>query len=155
MWHRIVGSAVEHAAQCAAALDPDIDLVPDEPKLDFQTLFLDQEADDEDATSLAEALNALARIMTKEFKASDVAEKINLTTAKTDLSSTESELAALAVRAFLFPSQPLSAQVTAKAVGRRLKAHVGEPVKRGAETLMLKVSMDTHDKVQKFYVTII
>jgi hypothetical protein len=155
MWHRIVGSAVEHAAQCAVALDPDIDLVPDEPKLDFQTLFLDQEADDEDATSLAEALDALARIMTKEFKASDVAEKINLTATRTDLSSTNSELDALAVRAFLFPNQPVGTQVTAKSVGKRLKAHVGEPVNRGAETLMLKTFMDAHDKVHKFYVTII
>ena len=102
-----------------------------------------------------EAKRTLLRKEASQFEASDVAEKINLTAAKTDLSSTNSELDALAVRAFLFPSQPVSTQVTAKAVGRRLKAHIGEPVKRGAETLMLKTSMDTHGKVQKFFVTII
>ena len=62
MWWRIIGSAVEHAAQCAAAINPDIDHMP-EQVLDFGTLFLDQEADDEDATSLAEMLYALDQAM--------------------------------------------------------------------------------------------
>ena len=57
---RIVGSAVEHAAQRAAELNPDIDHLPDQV-LDFGKLFLDQEADDEDATGLAECLHSLVR----------------------------------------------------------------------------------------------
>ena len=60
--------------------------MPDQT-LDFGTLFLDQEADDEDATSLAEMLHALDKAMTgrdaavgrqkQAFKAADVADAIN------------------------------------------------------------------------------
>jgi hypothetical protein len=41
MWYRLVGAAVEHAAQCAAWLDPDRDHMPDQA-LDFGSLFLDR-----------------------------------------------------------------------------------------------------------------
>jgi hypothetical protein len=49
LWYRHVGAAVEHAARCAAWINPDADHVPDQV-LDFGSLFLDQEAEDEDAT---------------------------------------------------------------------------------------------------------
>jgi hypothetical protein len=92
MW-RLVGAAVEHAAQSAARLDPDRDHMPDRA-LDFGTLFLDQEADDEDATSLAEALHSLDKAMAdadaamgrpaQPFKAADVDDAINATSINAD-----------------------------------------------------------------------
>jgi hypothetical protein len=155
MWYRLVGAAVEHAAQCAAWLDPDRDHMPDQA-LDFGTLFLDQEGDDEDATSLAEALHSLEKAMAdadaamgrlaQPFKAADVADAINATSIKAD---------ALTVRGFLFPNQPSGTAVTAKAVGKRLKAHIGEPVRHGREALVLKAYMDKHDKTLKFHVAVI
>ena len=42
------------------------------------------------------------------------------------------------LREFLFPTTPPNQTVTAKAVGKRLKRHIGEPVKRGDYTLILK-----------------
>jgi hypothetical protein len=153
LWYRLVGAAVEHAAQCAAWCDPD----PDRPEaLNFGTLFLDQEADDEDATSLAEALHALEKAMggadaamgrnPQPFKASDVADAINATSINAD---------ALTVRGFLFPTHTAGTPVTAKAVGKRLKAHVGEPVRHGGKTIVLKSRIDKHEEVLKFHVATI
>jgi hypothetical protein len=155
MWYRLVGAAVEHAAQCAAMFEPDRDPMRDQG-LDFGSVFLDQEADDEDATSLADVLRSLERIMAdadaamgrpaQPFKAADVADAINATSINTD---------ALTVRGFLFTDQPLGTPVTAKAVGKRLKAHIGEPVRHGRETVMLKAYADKHDKTLKFHVVVI
>ena len=148
MWYRLVGAAVEHAVRCAAAPDPEIHYVP-EQALDFGSLFLDQEGDDEDATSLAEMLHITNSVMTKRnaaaFKASDVAEWLNIST----------EADAVTVRGFLFPNHPANAGFTAKAVGKRLKAHVGEPVRYGEQTLVLRSFEDKHDKVFKFHVAVL
>jgi hypothetical protein len=146
MWQRIVGSAVEHAAWCALQTDPRIDHIPDNPDLpDFGTLFLSQEAEEEEATSLADALLALdGSCCGKGYCwAKDVMDLINTRGA------TE---AAVTIRAFLFPTLPHDAPVTAKAVGRRLKAHVGEPVKHGGKMLVLRSEWDTHNNVWKFSV---
>jgi hypothetical protein len=150
MWYRLIGAAVEHASKCAASLDSDVDHLP-EHALDFGTLFLDQEGEDEDATSLAEMLHALCEMMTSRdadvgrrpqpFKATDVADAINAADAN-----------AIIVKGFLFPTQPAGVAVTAKAVGKRLKAYVGETVRDGVKVLVLKSVMDKHDKVIKFYV---
>ena len=64
VWWRLIGSAVEHAARLAGR------------DLDFQDLFLSQEGDDEDSTSLADVLAVMERRWT-EFKANDVANLIN------------------------------------------------------------------------------
>jgi hypothetical protein len=153
MWYRLVGAAIEHAVQCAASLDPDLDHRMPEKPLDFGTLFLDQEADDEDATNLAEALHSLDKTMAdaeaalgrqkQPFKAADVADAINAASINAD---------ALTVRSFLFPNQTSGTAVTAKAVGKRLKAHIGEPVRHGTKTFVLKAYMDKHDKTLKFHV---
>jgi hypothetical protein len=143
MWWRVVGSAVEHASRC---------LAPDQA-LDFGSLFLDQEAEDEDATSLAEMLHALDLAMAdrdaalgcrkRPFKASDVAEMIN---------RNELDGNALVVRGFLFPNLASGVAAAARAVGKRLKAHIGEPVNYCGQTLTLKGAVDTHDNVLKFHV---
>jgi hypothetical protein len=67
MWWRLVGSAIEHAARLAN---------PDQP-VDFQTMFLDQEEDDEDTASLAEALAILSEHWPTTFTAADVATLVN------------------------------------------------------------------------------
>jgi hypothetical protein len=146
MWHRVVGSAVEHAAQCAGNAD----------HVDFGTLFLAQEADDEDATSLAEMLHALDEAAASRaaasgrqkqpFKSADVADAIN---------SNAIDMNMLTVRGFLFPNHPAGTLVTPKAVSKRLKAHTGAPVRHGSQTLVLKTFMDTHDKVILFHVATI
>jgi hypothetical protein len=151
MWYRVVGRAVEHAAWCAALIDPDTDHVPDHV-LDFSALFLDQEAGDEDETSLSEALHALDEVMAdhdvalgrpkQPFKAAEVADLINATLADAN---------ALTVRGFLFPTLQSGAQVTAKAVSKQLKAHMSEPVRRGERTIVLKEEMDKHDKIMRFH----
>jgi hypothetical protein len=61
----------------------------------------------------------------------------------------------LIVRGFLFPNHPSNTPVTAKAVAKRLKAYVGEPVRHGARVLVLKSFMDKHAGVNKFHVVTI
>jgi hypothetical protein len=133
MWWRLVGSAVEHASRCVGF-----------DALDFGRLFLDQEADDEDATSFAEALHSLKKIMADGlFKAADVAGVINDFSPNAD---------AGIVRDFLFPRHPPSAQVSSKAIGKRLKAHVGEPVRYDGKTMALKACEDKYNNALKFHV---
>jgi hypothetical protein len=144
MWHRLVGSAVEHAVKCA-----------DGEPLDFGTLFLAQEADEEDAADLGEALDAFSKGMSSRdaavgrrpqpSKATDVADAINGNPGDANM---------LIVRGFLFPNQPSAVPVTAKGVAKRLKAHVGAPTRHGGHTLVLKAFMDKHDKALKFHVEV-
>jgi hypothetical protein len=145
MWYRLIGAAVEHAARFAGLFDPN---KPDQG-LDFCNLFLDQEADDEDATSLAEAIHSLNEVMAQKqpFKASDVVKAINDFSDDDDIMGHSS-----VVRSFLFPTETLYRLMTPKTVAKRLKVHVGEPVTYGGETLVLKCCMDKHEKTLKFHI---
>jgi hypothetical protein len=124
-WWRLVGSALEHASGLIG------------PELRFRDLFLTQEEDDEEGAALVDALNALDRQWPhgRTFQATELAKMLNDTSAYQG--DTEKERAAT-LREFLFPSLPPGQTATAKAAGKRLKKHVGEPVLAGARTLILK-----------------
>jgi hypothetical protein len=166
MWWHLVGSAVEHAAKehvgavAALVMDATSDCKPVE--INFRDLFLSQEADDEESASLTDALAALAAIewpqtdgtpkKTGPFQAADLARVLNdQSEYRIDV---ERERAAT-LREFLFSDLPANQTVTAKAAGKRLKRHQGEPVKYGEKTLSLKVSENTHTKVTNFYVRVV
>ena len=150
LWYRLIGSAVEHAAQCAVWNDPDTDHVPDQT-LDFASLFLDQEADDDEANSLGQMLEALEYAMGNRaaemgrspkgltFTAAEIAEVINAPTQTAN---------AIIVRDFLFENTPLGEKktITAAAIGKRLKPYERTPVRHGLRTLKLIVQMDKHTK---------
>ena len=63
----------------------------------------------------------------------------------------EKQLAAT-LREFLFSDLPRHQDVTAKAVSKRLSRHLGEPVRSGKRTLILKVSHDTVTKIANFWI---
>ena len=65
MWWRLVGSAVEHAAVKAAGV-----------AVDFQTLFLAQDEEDEDDNALVEALITLRTWAAERKKAAEAADEI-------------------------------------------------------------------------------
>jgi hypothetical protein len=140
MWWRLVGSAVENAAKAVVERTSIAKhaRTMDAKQVDFQTLFIAQEEDDEDAASLADVLEALRRQFGSGnfFKASDVAELINHPDTQKDRAD------AATLRDFLSPGDPRSTDVSAKTVGRRLKNHVGEPVKSGDRTLVLRTLRD-------------
>jgi len=133
LWWRLVGSAIEHAVSVAGG------------SLDFQELFLSQEADEEESASLADALAALAANewpqpngapkKTGAFQAADVARIVN---DQSDYRLEDERQCSATVREFLFPTAPPGQTVTAKSVGKRLKRHIGEPVRQGDRTLILK-----------------
>jgi hypothetical protein len=56
------------------------------------------------------------------------------------------------LRDLLFPNLPPTADVTAKAVGRRLKARIGEPVRKGVPTYTLRTTIDQLDNSLRFFV---
>ena len=101
-------------------------------------MFLAQEEEDEETASLADALNALASKWSdgQTFKAADIARMIN------DHSdySLDRERGTI-LREFLFPEHANRPDqtVSSKAVGKRLKKHIDEPVQSAAQTLCLKL----------------
>jgi hypothetical protein len=133
MWWRLVGSAVEHAARLTGH------------GLDFQKLFLSQEADEEDTVDLAEALAIMERIWRASqagFSAADVAKLVNEATSD-----------GVALRDFLVPGMPPGQIISPKSVGRRLRSHVGEPVNSGDRILTLR-TRPTRDKQQSYWIDI-
>ncbi len=143
-WWRLVGSAVENAAaqhvEHVAALAMPAGTTT--PKLvRFRDLFLEQEQDDEETASLADVLDALAGKWPdcRIFHSNDVGRVIN---DQSDYRTEAEKQAAQTIREFLFPNLPPGHTVTAKAIGKRLKRYVGDPVRYGARTLVLKSQPD-------------
>ena len=122
MWWRLVGSAVEHAAKLTGN------------NVDFQTLFLTQEDEDEDSTSLAEVLEAMAGTWPDWIKAATL----------TDATNSMSHLHRETLRGFFCPTLREEEKVSVKSVGRKLKQHVGEPVRSSNKTLILRSGKDAH-----------
>jgi hypothetical protein len=131
LWWRVVGGAVEHAARCAGK------------EIDFQNMFLEQETDEEDSASLADALAYFNKRWSGTFKAADVAHLINENGDTPD---------GMLIREFLFPGSKSGQVVSAKGVGKRLVTHVGNPVRCDDKTLALCNVRDAHSKVQTFFV---
>jgi len=131
MWWRLVGSAIEHAAGLVGK------------RIDFQSLFLEQEEDEVEAASLADMLTVLAQ-WEKAFKAADVAKLAN-----NHMSDRGS-----AVRSFLFPDVPANFEATSGAVTKRLQNYLDAPVKVGERTLILQSYKDPRTKALLFYVKV-
>ena len=121
MWWRLIGSAIEHGAMQTGH------------ELDFKKLFLEQEGEDEESASLADALDIMATHLPKSFKAADVANLVNNSGNGANL------------REILYPGVPATLIATAKSVGKRLRRHIGEPVKHGERTLSLLEWREAHD----------
>jgi hypothetical protein len=140
-WWRLVGSAVEHGANLIGQ------------QLDFQELFMSQEEDEEEAASLADALIVMRRRWST-FKANDVADLINRKDAYAGLdldTLREMNADSATLRDFLFGVAQPGFVATPKAVSKRLRAHVDEPVKLDDRILALRRSVD-RDKFSNFWV---
>jgi hypothetical protein len=123
MWWRLVGSAVENAAQLAGQ------------ELDFKKLFVAQEEDDEDSASLADVLGVLVAAYPKEFIAKDVAALVNSYWGGPDEESSDRKM----VRDYLLPGAADSHRFSAKSIGRLLKKHLDNVVMAdGGGTLVLR-----------------
>ena len=139
MWWRLVGSAIEHAAdqaaqQCDAAKRAEM-------TVDFDALFRSQDAEDEDDNALVEALGEIrawvARTKAERgasnntFSAIDMALYINQNTlVRNSLRD--------AYRACFYPSMEQGETVSPIAVSKRLKTRIGEPVRGDGVTLILR-----------------
>ena len=122
MWWRLIGSAVENAAELER---PHVG-EPARP-IKFKDLFQSQEEDDEDDASLVEALAAMKKKWSAAFKSSDVCRVIN---------SFDDPDQAL-FREFLYPQSEPGFQPTPRSVGKRLRQHVDTPVRHGDQVLIL------------------
>jgi hypothetical protein len=130
MWWRLVGSAVEHAAKLHADGNPEETVIA----VDFQNLFVKQEEEeDEESLSLAEALAIMRRNWPTSFRATDVAYFIQ----------SGSNDDATALREFLYPGAVPGFVAAPRSVGKQLRKYHDEPVKSGAQTLTLKRKEDT------------
>jgi hypothetical protein len=166
-WWHVVGSAVENAAQqhvklyhdAVAATVMGADPTPLDAgairpmTINFRDLFLVQEEDDEESASLGDALAALAGKWPDgaNFKSADIAKLINN---RSEYQIDSDKECAATAREFLFPNQPLSQDVSPKSVTKMIKRHIGEPVKSGKRTLVLKTGEDAHTKTVTFHVLV-
>ena len=162
-WWDLVGSAIEHAAKLAKKQSREEKInrrvadADEPPPVSFKDLFLTQEQDDEESASLTDALAVLKQKWPKgetgleaTFTAADVAKLANTTG---EWASETDRMYAETLRDFLFPKITSANQaVTAKATGRRLKRHVGAPVRYNGEVLTLKKSPDPHANALRYYV---
>ena len=147
-WWRLVGSAVEHAAQLVKEDQREImdramrEKADADGTLDvnFKSLFLSQEEDDEDTASLGATLVIIQQRWSKTV-AAKIADLINMRDATADqpvevLQDMKRDSAVL--RDFLYGPQPAGFVATAQSVGKRLKAHVDEPVRYDGKILVLR-----------------
>jgi hypothetical protein len=147
LWQRLVGSAVEHAAE----------LLDQVQKIDFSTLFRTMDEEDEEETSLAEVLNIMSGLWSgagrELFLAQDLCDAINDKKDSSgkpiyDLKDEDREL----LRSFFCPKLADDKPAVATTVGRKLKQHVGEPVCVGGRTLILRTEKNpSGGKSGKFY----
>ena len=128
MWWRLVGSAVEHAAERIGQ------------KLDFKDMFIVQEEDEEESASLGDVLAILARKWPKGFSPLELAKMVN------EQHEYEAEDARM-VRDFLLAGKEHF--ISDKSVGRLLRKHIDAAVPSG---LVLRKSVDTHTKVATYHV---
>jgi hypothetical protein len=135
MWWRLIGSAVEHGAK----------LVGEE--LDFQTLFLAQEEDDEEAASLADVLGVFVEKLSSEFSANDVTAMLN--------NYTFHDVSAQMAREYLLPGAPAGYTFSSQAITRMLRRHLDEAVKDGSgRTLILRKRDDKHKNILVYRVEV-
>ena len=136
MWWRLVGSAVEEAvAQIGGTLD-------------FENLFIAQEDKDEEATSLAEALEILLRFWPGQFTAKEV----SVWTSAGGTTPTED---AQALREFLAPGAPHSHVFSPQSIGMFLKKHLDAPVRADRCTLVLRTEPDKHLNTNVYHVEVL
>lgn len=153
-WWHLNGCAVEFAAQQhkehVAAFVMDAMSTCPPTAIRFKDLFLVQEEEDEETSSLADMLAVLAKRWPNDtlFKAADIASAIN-----DEWATDSSREDWTTVREFLFPHVPANQAVSAKATGKRLKRHIDEPVPWDGKSLSLRETCDLHTKVSKFYIT--
>jgi hypothetical protein len=128
LWWRLIGSAIEYGAQLAKPDDK-----PDD-KVDFVALFRGQDEQDDDDTTLAQALAAMADTWKGTFTAKDVCKVI-------DAFDHEHQAT---LRDYLCPTLPDGHRPSPKSIGWALKRHVGEPVQSGNRTLVLRKVKEDH-----------
>jgi hypothetical protein len=126
-WWRLVGSAVEHAAKLH-------NTKPEHEKIDFQNLFIKQEEEeDEESLSLADALDIMQRKWKDGFHANNV---VDFVQGFTDDN-------AVSLRDFLYPGARPGFIASARSVGKQLRRHIDEPVRSGERTLILRRKVET------------
>jgi hypothetical protein len=131
LWQRIVGSAVEHAAQCAVENEN-----PEARTVSFADMFSAQDEGDEEGSEFAQALEVI-RIwicggQEVTFTAGDIEAFLNRDwTLDPDRGRATGEL-----RDILFGSK-VTGRITARQIGRRLSSHLDEPIRSNGEILTL------------------
>jgi hypothetical protein len=164
-WWRLVGSAVEHAArqhvvqdaEAISAMAMDADAPCPAKEVSFKDLFLAQEEEEEESASLADVLAAMRTQWADaygdrkagNFGAADVASLVN---DQSDSISNEAKERRETMREYLFPQAQPNHTVTGKAVAKRLKKRLDEPVRNGDETLSLKAGTDSHTKLSVYFI---
>jgi hypothetical protein len=159
---------VEHGARLHAedVADRVAAMVDDPPAcppvaINFGDLFLSQEEDDEESASLADALAAIAAVEWPQqkgvpikagpFQAAQLARVIN---DQSEYRLDAEKECGVVLREFLFAKTPQTQNVSPKAVAKAIRRHVGEPVKKGDETLILKAGQDSVSKTAFYYVQV-
>ena len=123
MWQRLIGSAIEYAAEAMGE------------EVDFAELFRKQDADADDNETTASLIEILMRLYrSNKFKADVVAKIIN-TDQMVDGDGD-------ALRAILFPQLKDGVTITSDKVGRALRHYIGDKINIGGQDYELKRGRD-------------
>lgn len=143
LWQRLVGSAVEHAAELAGLKDAE------KQPIDFSELFKASDGDDEEETSLAAVLGIMSRLWPEPnplFTAQNLCDALNdrHVMGETIAGRWPHSLYKLTdeerdeLRGFFCPLWCEAKPAGSKSVGRFLTHHADEPVCSGSDTLILR-----------------
>jgi hypothetical protein len=134
LWQRLIGSAVEHAAELAGQ------------RINFSELFHAADEEDEEEVSLATVLNIMSDLwpeVTPLFMSQDLCDAIN-DKQITDQQNCLRSMYPLknedrdGLRCFFYPKWAENRPATSRSVGKYLNQHVDEPVRSGKKTLILR-----------------
>jgi hypothetical protein len=145
-WWRLVGSAVEHAAETVGQI------------VSFKAMFARVEGNDDEAAARADILQTLcaiewpvrAELADKEFTSANLLARLDESAKSAEQNGRPEDAETAELRRFCTPKNAKA--VSSKTIGLALKSIVDAPVAVLAGMLALRSRSDTHNKVTVFWV---
>lgn len=166
-WWRLVGSAIEHAANLVAPELAEAEFHKDivagkistaditnkvveeylaKYKVNFEDIFVSkEETGDEETVSLTDVLEKILVEWPEGFLATDISLMVN---------TCDAAPLKLPLRGFLFPNNPSNESISPRSVGKRLQEYIDSPVRSGEDRVLILRSRKEGNNPLKYWVEV-